>query len=82
MGDMKDETKAFEAMQADLEAKYVGRWILIHGGQLIGDFGDFEEAADHALEKFGRGPYLIRKVGEEPNPLPISVVYAWPNAQS
>jgi hypothetical protein len=80
MGDIKDEIRAFEAMQHDLEAKYVGRWILIHGGKLIGDFTDFEEAADHALARFGRGPYLIRKVGEEPSPLPISVVYAWPNA--
>jgi hypothetical protein len=82
MGDIKDEIRAFDAMQNDLEAKYRGRWIVIHGGQLIGDFSEFEEAADHALDKFGRGPYLIRKVGEPPSHLPISVVYAWPNAQN
>ena len=80
MGDIKEEIRAFDAMQGDLEAKYLGRWILIHGGQLIGDFSGFEEAADHALAKFGRGPYLIRKVGEQPDMLPVSVVYAWPNA--
>jgi hypothetical protein len=76
MGDIQTEIDAFQEMQADLEARLFGRWVLVYGGKLIGDFTEFEEAADHALEKFGRGPYLIRKVGEEPSPLPISVVYA------
>jgi hypothetical protein len=82
MADIQIEIDAFCRMQSALEAQYLGRWVLIHDGELIGNFGDFEEAADHALEKFGRGPYLIRQVGAQPSVLPVSVVYAWPNAQS
>lgn len=82
MADIQTEINAFQRMQSVLEARYVGRWVLIHDGELIGDFGDFEEAADHALQAFGRGPYLIRQVGAQPSVLPVSVVYAWPNAQS
>lgn len=82
MADIQTEIDAFHRMQSGLEAQYLGRWILIHNGELIGDFSDFEEAADRALVKFGRGPYLIRKVGEQPDVLPVSVVYDWPNAQS
>lgn len=82
MADIQTEIAAFQEMQADLEARLLGRWVLIHDGSLIGDFSDFDEAADHALVKFGRGPYLIRKVGEPPSVLPVSVVYAWPSAQN
>jgi hypothetical protein len=81
MADLNTEIRAFERMRPMLEAQHMGRWVVIHDGELIGDFGDFEEAADHALKAFGRGPYLIRQVGAQPSILPVSVVYAWPNAQ-
>ena len=80
MGDISEEIKAFDQMRADLEANHLGKWVLIHAGQLIGVFESFEAAADDAIQKFGRGPFLIREVGAEPTTLPISVMYAW-NAQ-
>lgn len=80
MGDIGNEIKAFEAMQADLEAKHMGEWVLLHDGKLIEIFQSFDSAADTAVRKFGRGPFLIRQVGAPPTTLPISVMYAW-NAQ-
>ena len=80
MGDISDEIKAFEHMQADLEANHMGKWVLVRDGKLVGVFDSFELAADDAIQKFGRGPFLIREVGAAPATLPISVMYAW-NAQ-
>ena len=80
MDDIGNEIKAFEAMQADLETHHMGKWVLLYDGKLIEVFQSFDLAADSAVRKFGRGPFLIRQVGAPPTTLPISVMYAW-NAQ-
>jgi hypothetical protein len=81
MGDINDEIKAFQTMQAELESSHMGEWALVYDGRLVGTFDTFEAAADSAVQKFGRGPFLIRQVGAPPTPLPISALFAWPNAE-
>ena len=80
MSDISEDVKAYESMQHDLEASHKGMWVLIRDRALIGIFSSFEDAADAATQRFGRGPFLIREVGAEPTTLPISVMFAW-NAQ-
>ena len=75
MADLSEEISAYEAVQADLEARYLGRWVLFHERQLVDTYDCFENAADHAVRRFGRGPYLIRQVGAGAVTLPISVLY-------
>ena len=48
----------------------------IIGQELIGNYASFEDAAQDAVAKFGRGPYLIRQVGAASVTLPASVMYA------
>lgn len=67
---------AYEIQKAELEAKYLGMWVVFYQAQFTGAYSDFHSAAKSAVEKFGRGPYLIRQVGEKPTPLPASVVYS------
>jgi hypothetical protein len=75
MADLKEEIAAYDAMRADLEAKSLGRWVLVHDRELIGTYDSFDDAAKEAVHKFGRGPYLIRQVGAPPISLPASVMY-------
>ena len=75
MADLRDEIAAYDAMRADLEAKSLGRWVLVHDLELIGTYDSFDAAAKEAVHKFGRGPYLIRQVGAPPISLPASVMY-------
>jgi hypothetical protein len=53
----------------------LGKWVLIHNKDLIEIFDSAELAAKEAVRRFGRGPYLIRKVGAAPVTLPASVLY-------
>lgn len=69
------EIAAFEKMQPELEANHMGKWVLIHEEKLVGVFESFEDAAEQAVEKCGRGPYAIRQVGASPVVLPSSVLY-------
>ena len=75
MTELDREIAAYETIRADLENQHMGKWILIFNEKLIGVFSSFDEAAKDAVEKFGRGPYLIRQVGAPPITMPASVVY-------
>jgi len=75
MANLTDEINAYEAARSDLESKYLGKWVLMHERQLIDTYDCFENAADQAVRRFGRGPYLIRQVGAQSVTLPVSVLY-------
>ena len=71
---LKDEITAYDTMRADLEMAHLGRWVVVHDCQLVGTYDDFKTAANDAICRFGRGPYLIRQVGRPSVlPLPLSV---------
>jgi hypothetical protein len=73
--DVNDEIAAYDKMRADLEAKYMGQWVLVFGGDLIGVYDSFDAVAADAVRRFGRGPYLIRQVGAPAVSLPASVIF-------
>ena len=73
---LRDEIRAYEAMEDELLEHHKGKYVLIKDGQLIDTFDTFDAAARRALDKFGRGPYLIRQVGaDHAMPMPSSVAF-------
>lgn len=73
--DVTKEIEAFEAMREELEMEHMGKWVLFKDGALIAMFDSFERAAEDAVQRFGRGPYLIRQIGAPAVPMPASVMY-------
>ena len=76
MSGLKEEIAAYERMRDDLELENFGKWVVVHDEKLAGIYDSFEVAADNAVQRFGRGPYLIKRVGEPPMTLPASVLYS------
>ncbi len=74
MAKLKEEIAAYEEMRDDLELDHFGKWVIVHDKELAGTYDSFELAAEDAVKRFGRGPYLIRKVGASPITLPASVL--------
>ncbi len=72
---LSKEIAAYEGMRGKLETDHFGKWVIVHGEAFVGLYDTFEEAAEYAVERFGRGPYLIREVGAAPITLPASVLY-------
>lgn len=72
---VRDDIVAYDAIRSELEASHLGRWALVYRRELIGLFDSFDEAARSAVERFGAGPYLIRRVGAGSVTLPTSVMY-------
>ena len=72
---VREDIAAYEAQQGELEAAFFGKWVLFYDRQFIGTFDSFDEAARIAVARFGKGPYLIRRVGSTSVTLPASVMY-------
>jgi hypothetical protein len=75
MADINQEIEAYNQMKAELEANHMGKWVLMYEREVIGIFDSIEAAADVAVQRFGRGPYLIRQIGAPPVTLPASYMY-------
>jgi len=76
-----EDIAAYETIRQELEANSTGKWALVCDQKLIALFDSFERAAQDAVSRFGRGPYLIRQVGALPLTLPASVMYYPINGQ-
>ena len=80
MATLTDNIAAYEDQRGYLEVEFFGKWVVFHDGELVGNYDDLQDAAASAVERFGRGPYLIRKVGAPPMKLPASVQFRRVNA--
>lgn len=75
MVNLNQNIAAYEKMQNSLEAEHMGKWVVFHDCILIALYDSFEDAADEAVQKFGRGPFLIRQIGRKPLILSPRVIY-------
>ena len=82
MSTLKQEIAAYENMREELEMEYAGKWVVFRGNKLVDNYDSFQLAAEDAVRRFGRGPYLIREVGAPPAVLPFVVQHGLNNATS
>ena len=72
---LEKELKIYEQNKTEFEKDHKWEWVVIHGEEVVGFYEDFQDAARTAVERFGRGPYLIKEVGVPKPSLPASVLY-------
>lgn len=63
MSKLKEEIAAYEEMCNDLEIEHFEKWVIVYDKELAGTYNSFQAAAEDAVKRFGRDPYLIRRVG-------------------
>jgi hypothetical protein len=50
--------------QNELLKKYSGRFLVIMGGEVVGDYGTFDDAYFKSIEKYKIGTFLIQECTE------------------
>ena len=70
---LETEIRAYDAKLEELERLHKGKFVVFHGSDFVGAFDDFNAAAAEAVRLFGRGPYLIREVGNSFPPISASL---------
>ena len=69
------ETALYERRKAEFEREHHWEWVVIRGDDVVGFYSDLQDAAEVAVERFGRGPYLVRQIGVPKQALPASVLF-------
>lgn len=64
IADLDENIEAYEGQREELEKYYKGKYIIFYNKERVGTFDSFNFTARNAISRFGRGPYLIRQVGQ------------------
>ena len=64
-GLLQKESTFFERNREELLLKYPNRVLLIHGDKVEGNFPTASDAITEGVRKFGSGPFLVRRSGED-----------------
>jgi hypothetical protein len=75
MAALDAELSAYRQQAALLETAHLGKWVVFKDTNLIAIHDTFDQAAEDAVARFGRGPFLIRQIGAPPIVMPVSVAY-------
>ena len=73
---LEKEIGAYQKMREELERLHSGKYVVFRENTLVGIFDDLDKAAQSAIEKCGRGPYLIRQVGELTDDIEAHVLHS------
>jgi hypothetical protein len=63
---LEKELAVFEARKADLLKTHSGKFALIHGDEFVDAFDTAENAYSAGVTKFGKEPFLVKKISQEP----------------
>ena len=63
---LEKELAFFEIKKAELLQNYAGKFALIQGEEFIDAFDTAENAYNAGVEKFGKNPFLIKRITDEP----------------
>ena len=68
---LREEIAFFDAHRDDWMARYVGKWALVKGADLIGTFDTRENGYLEGLKRFGVVPFLVDQIVDTTNAAPI-----------
>ena len=59
---LDQELATYEAHRQRLLADHEGKFVLIHGSELIGVFDSEKDAIDQGFERLGNVPFLVKQI--------------------
>lgn len=59
---LETELGVYARMKDQLLSSYEGKFVLIHGEDFLGAFDSAENAYSAGVDRFGRDPFLVKKV--------------------
>ncbi len=62
---LQEESAFYDRMRNELLMQYPNRVLLIHGDRVEGDFDTVDAVITEGVRKYGAGPFLVRRAGED-----------------
>lgn len=66
------ELETFQTMLPELLTRAAGKYVLIHGDELVGIFDSWGEASNAGYKSFGLEPVLVKQIVEHEEPVFVS----------
>ena len=74
MNQVQKNREAYEKLRDKLEYEHLGRYALMHNGEVIDIYNDSGDAYSIGCDKYGLGNFSIEKIGEKPISLGIFTI--------
>lgn len=62
---LAEEMAAFRARLPEMLARCAGRYVLVKGAEILGDFPDRAAATREGYRRLGDAPFLVRRVADD-----------------
>jgi hypothetical protein len=62
---LETELEVFAGLRQQLVSAHRGKFALIHGQDFLGAFDNVENAYREGVRKFGRSPFLVKRIDVE-----------------
>jgi hypothetical protein len=59
---LEKELETYKKNLADLKGQHEGKYVLIHGEQVVDTFSTYEDAIKSGYQQFKNDPFLVKKV--------------------
>ena len=69
VGLLREELSTYEAHRVELLGSARGKWVLIHGSDVLGTFESQRDAIDQGYRTVGLVPFLVKQVVEVESPV-------------
>lgn len=70
----------FKAAMPALYARHGHCYVIVRGGEVVGTFGDFDEAVDHAMSSYEPRTFIVQEVGPDPSAYTQEFASMWVTA--
>ena len=72
---LEREIATYERERQHLESEHHGKFVLIHGDEVVDVYDSFPRAAEEGTTRFGSDPFLVRQIGAERPKLSPAILY-------
>lgn len=59
---LAQEQATYQAHRADLIGRAAGKYVLIHGNEVVAEFDTQADAINEGYRKFGNTPFLVKEI--------------------
>ena len=74
MNQVQKNHEAYEDHRDRLESEHLGRYALMHDGEIIDIYNDSGDAYSIGCDKYGLGNFTIEEIGEKPISLGVFTI--------
>ena len=59
---LEEELETYRSKLQELKAEHEGKFVLIHGPEVVDTFSSYDDAIKAGYQRFGLNPFLVKQI--------------------